>query len=179
MSLMIIRAWPAALVGLVLFASCDGDITDGATDGGSVGSVRPTPTVRPTMTCDEIDVCEGDAVNASSGCVECAVLGNGTLAVNGGACLDEYTACFGPSGSCEEGGHPDCCAFFNCLLACPDDDPGTAKNEFLDCACTNDGSECSAEQDNDTCLGAEPVGGQRYLAWAQCLYVDVCGSSCS
>ncbi len=175
---MLLRAAPALFFGLLLLASCEGDITGGGGEGGSTGSVRPTPTDGPSSTCDEIGVCEGDAVNANSGCVECAVLGNDTLALNGGACLDEYTACFGPTGSCDEGGHPDCCAFFSCLLACPDDDPGTDKNEFLDCACSNDGTDCVDEQDDGTCLGAEPVGGQRYFAWATCLYLDVCASAC-
>ncbi|NUO52970.1 MAG: hypothetical protein HOV80_29340 [Polyangiaceae bacterium] len=174
------RSRPAVFL-LFAFVGCDGDIGSGGggDQGGSTAQVRPSPTGGPTESCDAIAVCEGDTANPDTGCIECAVLGNATLAIDGGACLDEYTGCFGPGGSCDEGGHPGCCAFFDCLVACPADDPGTPADEYLDCACDNDGTECYAEQEKGTCLGDEPTGGQRYLAWASCLLIDVCTASCS
>ena len=174
------RSRPALLI-LLAFVGCDGDIGSGGggEQGGSSGQVRPTPSPGPTESCDDIAVCEGDTANPDTGCIECAVLGNATLTIDGGACLDEYTACFGPGGDCDEGGHPGCCEFFDCLVTCPADDPETTADEYLDCACSNDGTDCFVEQEKGTCLGDQPAGGQRYLAWASCLLIDVCTVSCS
>jgi len=177
---MLLRAAPAIALFWLLAAACDGDIgTGGGSPGSTAGSTRPVPTATASQPCDAIGTCEGDGSNANSGCLECAVLGNSTLASNGGACVDEYIGCFGFSGSCDEGGHPGCCAFFDCLVGCPDDDPATAADEFLDCVCDNDGGDCTEMQEPTTCLGANRAGGQRYVAWATCLYVDACPTACA
>ncbi len=176
---MVDRAAPL-LVALLCVAACEGDIGTGGGggEGGSSGSARPIEPAGSDQTCDTIGVCQGDAVTPSSGCVECAVLGNDGFAINGGACLDEYVGCFGPGGTCDEGAHPECCKFFDCLVGCPEDDPGTAADELLDCACSNNGTECLVDQEKGTCLGDEPAGGERYLAWSACLFFDVCSVSC-
>lgn len=171
----------SAFVMLVAFAGCDGDIGSGGggNEGGSTADVRPSPTGGAMQSCDAIAVCEGDTENPNSGCIECAVLGSTNLATNGGACFDEYVSCFGPGGTCDAGGHPSCCRFFQCLVDCPQDDPATVEDEYTDCACTNEGGECLVEQSKDTCLGKDPAGGERYLAWAGCLLLDVCAVSCA
>ena len=177
---MLLRAAPALALVWLLVAACDGDIgTGGGNPGSSAASVRPAPSGPAQTPCDAIAECMGDTKNASSGCRECAILGNDTLASNGGTCLDEYIGCFGYMGSCDDGGHPDCCAFYECLIGCPEDNPDTTNNEFLDCACTNDGADCTEKQEQGTCLGENRTGGQRYVAWANCLYVDACPTSCA
>jgi hypothetical protein len=173
----------AVLFGALLLGSGAGvtSCADDAAGGGGTSDAGPAATtgapVRPSGSCDDIDVCEGDGTTPSSGCVECSVLDDGTFALDGGACRDEYVGCFGPEGDCSDG-HPDCCAFFDCLLACPEDDPGTATDEYFDCICDNDGTNCFVEQPESTCLGAEPLGGQRYVDWVTCAFVDVCPGAC-
>ncbi len=179
----------ASALALLLLASaviaslgaCEGDL---GTGGAGQGTQAVVTTGGPVTSgaeqgCDSIGVCEGDQVTPESGCLECAVLGSPTLAADGGACIDEYKECFGTAGSCDEGGHPGCCSFLDCLIGCPDDLVGTPGNEFLDCVCENDGVDCAGTQTHKTCLGKYPPGGARYIAWVSCVYQDVCATSCA
>jgi hypothetical protein len=138
------------------------------------------PTGPASGGCDEIGSCEGDGANPDTGCLECAVLGSQYDAVDGGACADEFAACFGDGGmDCTGAGDPECCQVYDCLEACD----ANMNNQIdagpeLDCFCTNDGSECVQNQLPDTCLGDYPSGIQTAVEWEACLFEDVCPDSC-
>ena len=116
----------------------------------------------------------------SSGCIECAVLGDSTTASDGGACADEYTACFGDgSDACTGATDPQCCPLYDCFSACD-----TNMNNMieagaeLDCLCTNDGAMCVMNQMAGTCLGDFPNGFQTAIEWETCFFDDTCPNSC-
>src|SRR5262249_30268013 len=101
--------------------------------------------------------CFGDGTTPTSGCEECAVLGDTTIASDGGSCAASYQACFGTDPMCT-GGQPGCCTYSNCANACDLNGDGTFDWMELPCFCTPDTTNpntCSATQTNTmTCLGA-------------------------
>ncbi len=129
-------------------------------------------------TCDDLSSCQGDGVTPASGCIECAVLGDSSVASDGGECADEFAACFGDdSEACTGASDPECCPLYDCLQACDTNgngfiDPGPE----LDCLCTNDGTGCAATQGPGTCAGDYPKGFQTAIAWEDCAFVIACPS---
>ena len=138
----------------------------------------------PTTTsggCDNQGNCEGDGSNPYSGCMECAVLGNSNVATDGGACADEFAACFGDgSPECGGAGDPECCQFYDCVDACDTNGDGEIDEGLeLDCLCTHDGLQCLPDSLPGTCRGDFTNGLQTAIGWESCLYQDVCPTSCS
>lgn len=157
--------------------------TGGGGTGGSGNVTVGTTTSGMVGTCDDLGVCEGDGMDPASGCFECSIIGDDTTAVDGGACVEDYLACFGQAGDCSDG-NPDCCAFDDCATACPDDDPATATvDENLECLCTPDTTDptvCAATSMPGTCIGDHPTGTEDYLTFLFCVVGDtgVCAVSC-
>ena len=156
-----------------------GPMTVGPGQTSSQSSVMTTNTsdVGPGIGfCDEIGNCEGDGMSPLSGCIECSVLGDNTVALDGGLCAEPYFACFGENGDCSAGGDPDCCAFLTCLEECS----FLPEPEFLDCVCVNDGETCLGFRDQPpgTCFGDHPMGTVSYIEFTGCVYNEVCPGSC-
>lgn len=145
--------------------------------GGSTTDISPVTTTGPQITCDQLGNCQGDGFDPKSGCVECATVGDASIASDGGACALPYQQCYGTQGDCSDG-TPDCCAFVSCLDACSQ---LPTNEEFLDCLCTNDGGGCldlGPQQQPGTCFGDHPEGTQAYIEVYTCAVNDVCPSSC-
>lgn len=143
--------------------------------GGSTTDISPVTTTGPQITCDQLGACQGDGVDPKSGCLECAALGDTSVASDGGACGQPYLACFGTEGDCSNG-LPDCCDFSSCLDACSQ----LPNDQFLDCVCTNDGNGCFdfPQQQPGTCFGDHLEGAQSYIDFYTCAVSDVCPFSC-
>jgi len=160
-----------------------GQTAQSTTQQSTVNTVASSYGSGPTTSsggCDNQGNCEGDGSNPYSGCMECAVLGDGFVAVDGGACADEFSACFGDGSSdCTGAGDPTCCQFYDCIDACDANSNGTIDaGSELDCLCTNDGLQCTGNSAPGTCRGDYPTGLQTAVAWEGCLYDDVCPNSC-
>jgi hypothetical protein len=153
-----------------------GDLVFDASATTTTGTTTSTTTTSttsggPTGYCDDISQCEGDGVTPQSGCFECTILGDDTIAFDGGICSADYDQCFGPNGNCTGGGNPACCSFLNCVNACPADNPNTTTDENLNCLCTNNGSNCIAEPSGSTtCFGKFPTGADDYVTFANCVF---------
>jgi hypothetical protein len=139
--------------------------------------VTASSTGSGSNTCDDIGLCSGDGVDPSSGCLECAVIGDASTAVDGGTCQDEYITCLGTDDLCT-GGNQACCDMVTCLNSCPDATIDPDGN--LDCSCTNDGTSCLPIEDQlpGTCLGDHPNGYNDYLNVISCIFLDTCSFSC-
>jgi len=180
----------ALAVGLVV-AACGGKDSDDVQGSASSSSGKTSSVVGPTSSssggssksCDDIGTCEGDQMDPASGCFECAILGDSTTAVDGGACFDSYTQCFGTKADCSDAGNKSCCDFFNCIQDCPKDDPKTADvDENLNCLCTNDGDQClmTEPMGSMTCIGKHGVPAvQDYLEFVDCVIDLTCQVSCA
>ncbi|MBM4374218.1 MAG: hypothetical protein FJ095_03965 [Deltaproteobacteria bacterium] len=193
----------ALAVGLVV-AACGGKDSDDVTTGSGSGaggnttssssasssSGKTSSVVGPTSSsggssksCDDIGTCEGDQMDPASGCFECAILGDSTTAVDGGACFDSYSQCFGTKADCSDAGNKSCCDFVNCIQDCPKDDPKTADvDENLNCLCTNDGMKCLMTEPTGsmTCIGKHGVPAvQDYLEFVNCVIDSTCPVSCA
>lgn len=144
--------------------------------GGTTDDVSPVTDVTTNQAntfCDAIQICQGDGFNPESGCLECSIYGDSTVAVDGGVCAESYFSCFGSNGDCSDG-DPDCCAVLDCVELCNE------QPDFLDCVCTNDGSSCLSleEQQPGTCIGDHPSGTLTYTSFTSCVFEDVCFESC-
>jgi hypothetical protein len=185
---------------LLLAAACGDDSTaPGGGGSGSGGAITGAggeggEGFMPFSSCDAIEACEQDPMleeNARNSCVECAVLGDGSTAPDGGTCGEAYDACFGPSDDCTDAGaEPDCCAFYECVIACDADQSGELDDRELDCFCTNQPNEteqlvCVAlsGQMPGTCLGDHAAGFELAYAYEDCVYgitaPGVCAESCN
>ncbi len=131
-------------------------------------------------TCDDIGVCSGDGFTPRSGCLECSVLGDSSTALDGGACLGAFTACFGDgSFDCPGASDPQCCPYYACIESCDGNFDGQLEpGPELDCYCLNDGVQCLQMQTPGTCLGDFPNGAATASAWEVCVIDDVCPFSC-
>src|SRR5690349_15568574 len=76
-----------------------------------------TSTGMPSFFCDDIGVCQSDTGDPKEGCFECAVLGDSSVAVDGGVCYESYTQCFGTNFDCSNG-NQDCCDLIGCFDMC-------------------------------------------------------------
>lgn len=184
-----------AVLGLSVAVGCTTTTSDGSgggsegggnEGGGSTTNVTTGTTTGTTtgglQTCEELaPSCDGDGSTPSSGCAECAILGDTTVATDGGACQASYVACYGTDGEGTGATSAECVALLGCLDACEVAHPDTDSVEFLDCLCTNDGAACSQTQsDPDTCLGADTgnTGLIALFAFEDCLTEEVCPVAC-
>ncbi len=179
----------------VLAAACGNGTTTGGTGGGGTGgggtgggssitTGNTTSTGSAMGSCDDIGVCDGDGMDPNSGCFECSIIGDDTVAVDGGVCVDSYVQCFGTVEDCSDAGNPACCAFANCAAACPDDNAATTDvDENLACLCTStDNMQCDAMEPagSTTCIGVNGIDAvQDYLAFVGCVVDDTCPTSCA
>jgi hypothetical protein len=136
------------------------------------------------MACEDIGSCTGDGMDPSSGCLECAVLGDDTIASDGGECGDEYLACYGTDENCTGASDPECCQVVDCINACDANMNNMIESGAeLDCLCTNNGTQCEQTQMAGTCLGDYPSGIQTLFAYEDCAFgpdgmSGACGSVC-
>jgi hypothetical protein len=101
--------------------------------------------------------CDGSP-DPTTNCIAC------TQDVNGD-CQAEVTACT-----------QECGAIFDCINACPDDNPATVGvDEFLSCVCTLNaaGTQCEATSVAGTCFGDSPGGVAPFIDLNQC-FIDTC-----
>jgi hypothetical protein len=122
----------------------------------------------------------------TNSCLECAVLGDSTVATDGGECADEYTACWGQGdAACTGAGEPECCDLYDCVASCDANMDGFLDaGPELDCFCTNDGFQCTAQQLPGSCFGDYPDGLVVAAEWEACFFGDgvstgVCGNLCN
>jgi len=180
----------AAACGTSSSSGTGGGGTGGGSSSNSGGGSSITTSTNSTSTgsamgaCDDIGVCEGDGMAPDSGCFECSIIGDGTVATDGGVCADSYLQCFGTMADCSDAGDPACCAFVDCIGACPADDPNTANvDENLACICTStDGMQCDMTEPtgSTTCIGVNGTTAvQDYLAFVGCVIDDTCPTSCA
>jgi len=122
----------------------------------------------------------GDGATPWSGCTECAVLGDSSVAVDGGACAPAFSNCFGDgSEGCAGAGEPECCPLYDCIYSCDLNNDGVIDaGAELDCFCTNDDVQCVMNQLPGTCFGDYPNGLLAAVEWDTCLYQDVCFNIC-
>jgi hypothetical protein len=172
----------------ILASACDASGTSSTTGVGGYGGASGDGGYRGDGGCYWVDnegwvgcpvFCgdfpwEGDGHTPTSGCFECAVFGDTTLAENGGACSDLYVECVGTSRDCSDAGNPDCCELAACVRACPNDDPSTPNDELFDCECTNNGSQCIEEPSGSTtCVAGHSAGLNDLTALGSCV-LEIC-----
>jgi hypothetical protein len=184
-----------AVFGLAFAVGCTTTTTDGSGGGGGEGgggdggngatttsNVTTTTSSGGAQTCEQVaPACEGDGMDPSSGCFECSIIGDSTIATDGGLCADSYVACFGTDGSGTGATSQACVDLLGCLDACEAQFPDTESVEYLNCLCTNDGTQCTQGQtDPNTCLGADTnlEGLTALFAFQDCVTVEVCPTAC-
>ena len=136
--------------------------------------------------CDDIGVCDGDGMDPNSGCFECSIIGDDTVAVDGGVCVDSYVQCFGTVEDCSDAGNPACCAFANCAAACPDDNAATTdvvvtrRLSPVNVASSVSGARRTVTRIVAPAIGVNGIDAvQDYLAFVGCVVDDTCPTSCA
>lgn len=172
----------AAFTAYTSAQACLFDAISGACEAPCGAVTEPQPTCEGITT-----TCTGDFMTPTSGCEECAVLGDTTIASNGGVCLSTYEACYGTDASCT-GGQAGCCTYSSCVDACDTNKNGTIDQSELPCLCTVDAqnpNQCAATQtDTKTCLGALEANSaafNAFEAFETCAFnatTGVCGKLC-
>jgi len=180
-------------------AACKVTVVDDATGGGGSGSTTTTSKASATSSkasgvtstgatatgaCDDIGTCQGDGMTPTTGCLECSINGDATVATDGGSCQADFISAYGTMGDCSDGGVQGACDFLACGNACDTNGNGLDTPAELDCFCSNDGSKClpqAQQTDTMTCVGALVADTAAFNAEATfetCVYMDVCPVSC-